>query len=57
MSQTQQDDVYVKLASFNDSVFSSLVLASIKRQLTPDEANLLHRACDLKLEVDDLSGI
>lgn len=57
MSQSLQNDLYDELARFNNATFSTLILAAIRRQLSPDEAHLLHRASDLKLRIDDLAGI
>jgi hypothetical protein len=57
MSQSIQDNLFEDLAGFNNAMFSTLVLAAIKRQLSDEEARLLHRASDLKLRIDDLSGL
>jgi hypothetical protein len=57
MPMTKQDDLYEDVAKFNNAVFSTLVLAAVKRQLSEDEVHLLHRSADLKLRIDDLAGI
>lgn len=47
MSQSQQDDHYLELEAFAEACFINLVLASLKRKLTDDEANLIHLAAQL----------
>jgi hypothetical protein len=44
--QSQQDDVFNTLSTFAESTYLNLVLAAIKRNLTEDEAAILHRAAD-----------
>jgi hypothetical protein len=47
MKQSEQDDHFDSLQTFAECVYFNLVLASLRRTLTDDEAHILQRASDV----------
>lgn len=49
MTQSQQDDLFPELETFAQSVYQSLVLAALKRELNEDEIAVLERLSRLDM--------
>jgi hypothetical protein len=51
MPQSYQDDYFDSLQTFAECVYFNLVLASLKKTLSEDEAHILHRAAEVAEEL------